>query len=98
MNLKGRHVLADITTSEDIDDDHFVDLCHRAVEVSGMEVVDFTRHLFKPQGTTAIWILAESRPTHFPRGKILLSRVLHLWRLWKADGSNTCTGGLSACR
>ena len=60
MNLKGRHVLADITTSEDIDDDHFVDLCHRAVEVSGMEVVDFNCHLFKPQGTTAIWILAES--------------------------------------
>lgn len=35
-------------------------ICEKALKSSGMNVVDRLAHQFDPQGTTAVWILAES--------------------------------------
>lgn len=35
-------------------------ICEKALKASNMTVVNRTSHQFEPQGTTAVWILAES--------------------------------------
>lgn len=56
----GKMVTADIWVHKMPDWDRLNWICEKALKASRMNVVDRVAHEFEPQGTTAVWILAES--------------------------------------
>ena len=63
MNTSGRHITADVWCSELPEHSHMLVIGTRAIEASGMRIVESVSRKFDPQGTTAVWILAESHMT-----------------------------------
>jgi S-adenosylmethionine decarboxylase len=59
----GSHVTADIKLTGKFVCQTIADLCLLAIQNSNMQVVKHTSHKFKPQGLTAVWVLAESHFT-----------------------------------
>ena len=57
----GSLLTADIWTEFNLNDWHALqDVCLAALTKSNMTIVQQVQHHFKPQGVTAVWILAES--------------------------------------
>tara|TARA_B100001059_G_C17685299_1_gene501992 strand:+ start:171 stop:536 length:366 start_codon:yes stop_codon:yes gene_type:complete len=59
-STEGEMVTADIWVDNMPDWESLSWICEKALKASNMNVVDRVAHQFKPQGTTAVWILAES--------------------------------------
>lgn len=60
MNNAGKLVTADIYLREMPSNQTLAVFAERAIEASGMQIVNQVLHPFEPQGMTAIWVLAES--------------------------------------
>lgn len=64
MNNNGLHVIADIYTREQCDQEATLKLIEAAIKISNMTVIERVVHKFNDNGAfTAMWLLAESHFT-----------------------------------
>jgi S-adenosylmethionine decarboxylase len=60
-STKGKLVTADIWTKFDLNNwKKLKPICLSALNKSNMHIIKEVKHNFKPQGVTAVWVLAES--------------------------------------
>lgn len=58
MDIKGNHITCDVIVEEMPND--ISTLATNSIEKAGLNVVEFIKHQFSPQGETLVWILSES--------------------------------------
>jgi len=58
MKIEGDHVICDVIVANF--QENFIKLAKEAIKTSKMKIVGFKKYEFKPQGTTAVWLLSES--------------------------------------